>query len=362
MKKVFNTLLLSGLLVVVCSCTERLAGKDCFNHIVEEIEDVRISKGLSPELYCSSSEDLSNIIINDSLLFAFVRGRDHICYVSNINNDSIVGAYCPKGRAWNEMLVPSMVEDTYSINGDLCCPIFSIPDSKVFIWNVSQSLKTGDTRFNKISQIADGSTAIYNVFMLDAERLIAFNSKHNPYIDELEEPPYFEVYDCNTGNLLKRYEIFKMIEGYGENPLYNAKDYLSCHPCIKPDRTKIAYVMSYHPQLNILDIEGGNVKGYSIKGAKSFNPNVRYLHFSSVKVDDDYIYALYYGGEFNGVDPDKTPDILYVFDWNGEIKAKFKLPRHFTSLWMDDTELYLTFGPENDIYVLHTNDIKAMLK
>lgn len=349
-------------MVVVCACTGGLTGKDCFNHIVEEVEDAQISKGLSPELYCTSSEDLSDIILKDSLLYSFVRGRDHFCYVWNMSADSIVGEYCPIGRAWNEMLVPSPVEDRYDIQGDICCPIFSIPDSKVFIWNITQSLEAGDTRYNNIFKIADGTTAIYNIFMLDSDRFIALNSNHNPYINELEEPPCFEVYDCNTGKLLRRYEIFNMVEGYGEDPLYNAKDYLSCHPYIKPDRTKMAYVMSFHPQLNILDIDTGNVKGYSIKGAKEFTPKSRCLHFSSVRVDDEYIYALYYGGEIDGVDPDKTPDILYVFDWNGEIKAKFKLPRHFTSLWMDSTELYLTFGAENDIYVLDIQDIQAMLK
>ncbi|MDE6634040.1 MAG: TolB-like 6-bladed beta-propeller domain-containing protein, partial [Bacteroidaceae bacterium] len=70
-----------------------------------------------------------------------------------------------------------------------------------------------------------------------------------------------------------------------------------------------------------------------------------------------FIYALYYGGLLDSSDYDACPDILYVFDWNGNIVRKLRLDEHVTDVWLNGDMLYMYHRVRPNLYSVKIDDI-----
>ena len=97
--------------------------------------------------------------------------------------------------------------------------------------------------------------------------------------------PFYQQRTINTNKLLKNYSIYKKSIINRDSPT-TAQTFSSSNDACKPDGTKVVQAMLYLPQLNILDVETGQVVGFRMKGAPDF----------SIFEDEKDVYNIYYIG------------------------------------------------------------------
>lgn len=300
--------------------------------------------------------NLRRIAIKDSLLFSLDTHATSFLALTNINNSELEGVYCPKGRSWAEPISMLPLQEFYSEGGDVKSYLFSYVDAKLFEWNISESLAQGKTIYDTIVQIDHGKKGYWPIgsyYRLDGRKIIVLDTNQIPRENTMVDVPRYEIFDLVSGQCIVRYDLFNHVELESKFPEFSNKEFLGMVDCLKPDRKKLVFAMAYFPRINILDLESGEVRGFRLKDAPRFNPSKKVWCFSSIQADDQYIYALYYGKEVDNSNYDAAPNLLYVFDWEGELVRKFKLDRHVTDLWLDRElrKLYLYHRARNDLFV-----------
>lgn len=345
--------------LIFASCSEQPTKEDFFMFPITEIHDIK-EQILSLSRIEDPGADMDCCSIKDSLLFSFDGGKKYGFSITNINNGDLIGQYCARGRSWKEPLSLLPIFEFYEENDSLMTVLFSYLDHKVFFWNITASLRDGKDHYRKITKIAPDRSRtlpLLSFYLLDSSRLIVYNSEQIAEINEMVKVPAYEIYDTDKGALLRKFDLFNFVEYHTGDPYYSSKSFLSCTDCIKPDRTKIAFAMAHFPQINILDINTGNVTGFSIKDAMQFSAKENIYHFSSIKADDNYIYTLFFGKPFDMTNYDSVPDILYVLDWQGNIIKKFRLEYHFTTLNLDNGRLYFSHNARGGLYFIDVDKL-----
>lgn len=352
-KRFYLLLLISSLLLFGC---KGIVEQDFFFQRLSttEYESVK-EKELNDSFITSSMIPMS--IIVDSLMISIDRlKQDFIFSISNIQNDSLLGTFCRRGRSNNEIVDCLPIMSTYSNSiGELCAPIFTYGDGRILIWNITQSLDAGSHIYENIIQLHNEENwyPFLSGYLLCEKSVIVRNSKQIGSSDTPVNAPRYEVYSTSTGELIRQYDIFKPVVFETNNPIYTSNSFLGCTDCIKPDRTKIAIGMGYMPVYGILDLHSGSFKGFQINNLIPFRPTERIWHFCDMVADNQLIYALYYGGDISEYDSKRHSSTLFVLDWEGRIKARYSLDKYVTELNLSNGILYLSYIGDA-VYMLNT--------
>ncbi|MCM1177418.1 MAG: TolB-like 6-bladed beta-propeller domain-containing protein [Clostridium sp.] len=327
----------------MCFSCASVKESEFFAFDVKELSDVSaeslllVGKESSADMFCAAIHGLT--------VYSYELSKDWLFTLTDLDTDELVGNFVQKGRSGDEFIDVLPIKEFYTENGDTKTLLFSYHDSRLVTWNISESIKTGKTVYEGKSCLGEDGQflPLGEYHRLNDAELIAFNANQQFNTDEMLSPPVYEMYSLPDGLLKRTYTVFRNPGIETKDALFSAKSFLSVSDCVKPDGKKIAFAMSYFPQINIMDIASGKTDGFRIKGARRFSPENKIWCFSSVASDDEFIYALYYGKDGNGADYNSCPDILYIFDWDGEIAHKFRLNKHVTDLCIDinDGKLYL---------------------
>ena len=127
--------------------------------------------------------------------------------------------------------------------------------------------------------------------------------------------------------------------------------------CLDSNRDRLCFAMLRMPQINILDIHSGSIRGFRLDDRPRLNSDKMYFYFMSAYSYGDKIYALYSGDE--GMEASSlptSPGALYVFDWDGNIHEKYLLDAPYgrcavtsdgiyLSKYEEDTSMSLYFVP-----------------
>ena len=343
---------------VLCltSCHE-LKGEHCFIFQTEFVDDIKACQTLTPNFVCHALEGQLSLNIYDSLYISFNRNKDNLCSIYNINdNFKLIDEFCPQGRAFEEIISLGGVNDIWLCDNSLLMPLYALAESKLLILDLNESIAQHRTIYSTVTRLSPaGRKPIYNCYMLGHDHILAYNSNQNPVVNEMLEPPVFEVYDIHTGDLIRTIDVFNKIDGYND-PYYNGQSFVSNFTCIKPDRTRMVFAMYYHPQFNILNIETGETMGFALKGRKAFSTKHPTGHFISVCADDESIYALYLEKTMH--DSVLPPVSLYIIDWQGQIKAHFNLAQFYNLIGVDGDKLYFASRMTDELYICSIESIK----
>ena len=167
--------------------------------------------------------------------------------------------------------------------------------------------------------------------------------------------PQYVEYNIETGQVNRKFDIFNNVK-FPESSIPEML-ILSNVDCIKPDRKQIAFAMSYMPVLNIMDIQSGKVHSYILPNETRLNFALQRWCFADIVADDGFIYALYSGEELYKGDGTDIPKVLYVFDWNGNIKMRATLDDRFTLLHLVNDILFLS-NPNGEIAEIKLSNLK----
>jgi hypothetical protein len=154
--------------------------------------------------------------------------------------------------------------------------------------------------------------------------------------------PMFQERDWTTGKLLRKYVPFKESVKNSNVGHISPSLFFWTFDAMSPDRKKIVQAMSYLYQINIIDLETGEIKGFRANNTPGFelfkttmDPYVE--HYYACQTDDKYIYCLFNGSKFDSNDRgDKyMPRTIHVFNWDGKLVSKIDLGRDAWEFQLD---------------------------
>ena len=302
--------------------------------------------------------------VHDSLAF-FVSSQysDHCIYSYDIASESLLGKYCEIGQGPDEVINISSTIQPRIINGELCYWLYSFNDRETRCWNVEKSLKEGKTCYDSIVSIRPNSD-MFNfvyVFMLDDYKYLAKGS--DPLLlEENKFIPEYRIIDTKKPkDSIESIKIYKRGIREEIDDINQTSFYLTSMDRIRPNNNnKVAMVMYYLAQVNILNIETGKSKAVRLKGTPSFNYlegdiNDLITFYISATVTDDHIYALYSNlrREDESIEnKDHAFDEVHVFDWEGNLVRILKLDNEIDQITVDPVNnvLYGMAGRDERIF------------
>lgn len=284
------------------------------------------------------------ISLCDSLVFFYnPRMPNYQYYCFNINTGKHICNFFPMGRGKGEFLNVTPIMQNYTENGEVKAPFVAMNEKKAGIFNITKSVKERTTVCDTVFHFGgqDKNKRPFSRFFKynDSTFLVyQFGTRLN-----LEEHKYslpqFLMINCYTGEINRTYDVYNEPALY--NPVAGDKNrsfYLSLN-LMKPDKSKILIAMTLLPQINILDVETGIVKGVRIAGTPGFEylkgkveDFKEYYLFSDA--DDRYIYALYAPKSY--IEPGvPTNCMVHVFDWEGNFVYKLYAPEALNQIQVD---------------------------
>ena len=337
------------------SCATKVDEQTIFKDELICMSDDYTRTAISFDNTFTSSSDLGECIIKDSLIFSISRG-EYLYHISNLYSDELVASLCKRGRANNELITTLPLSEFFEINGQTCANLFSFVENKLVLWNVDASLSENKDIYESIVYLENEHlNSLMSLWRLDDSHLLAYNSYQDPNRMTNNATPQYVEYNIETGQVNRKFDIFNNVK-FPESSIPEML-ILSNVDCIKPDRKQIAFAMSYMPVLNIMDIKSGKVHSYILPNETRLNFALQRWCFADIVADDGFIYALYSGEELYKGDGTDIPKVLYVFDWNGNIKMRATLDDRFTLLHLVNDILFLS-NPNGEIAEIKLSNLK----
>ena len=348
-------------------CDSRYTDEEYFNGNISIIEDTVSSiQYLPTNQLVLNGTNYGFISVYDSLMFFMnPKLKNHSFHVFNINTKEEIGMFCNRGNGPEEIIAcPPISQFIENKNADLRTFLFAINEEKLFIWNITQSLIENTTVFDSIipfDWMDKNNGACYNnLYLIDKNKILA--GVNTLPLNETEATlPFYQIREIPSNNLLRTIPIYKKQVKISKDAIILPECVLSSHDAVKPDGRKIAQAMRHLPQLNIVNIENGEVLGFRLDKKDSFDTFRRGTkiknYFHGIQADNHYIYAAF--GEYNLEDENQQICTLYIFNWDGSLIKKIKTDIHFRGIWLDTCKkrMYFTSTDSDDIFYLNTGQI-----
>lgn len=364
LKKVIDLIILSVVLVFTCISCHKNDDSAYFNGDI-----MRISNSQIHECDVKLKEVLLNganygwIAVYDSLIF-FMNPKlsDSFYNVFNVNTGEELGIFCGKGGGPDEVAALGPIFQFFKEGDDLKTLLFAPNEERLLIWNISQSLKQGKTIMDRTIPYTwrtENQGACYHEMFLQDKDILFTKVSAFPIGNDDATLPVWQKRTVNTNKCLSTYSIYKQTIRNDKSSIIPEAFYYS-NDAFKPDGTKIVQVMTHFPQLNIIDVQTGRVVGYRMDDNVDFTifegqGDIK-GYFGEVKVDDNYIYASYWGEISWG-----NISTIYVFNWEGEVVCKINTDHAVNRLWIDSirNRLYAIDPTTDDVFYC---DLDTILK
>jgi hypothetical protein len=179
-------------------------------------------------------------------------------------------------------------------------------------------------------------------FILSDSLLLAYSMPQKLFLDDNTMlPPSWRLYNYKTNEKCMQYDIYTDYKYFLFLPL--SEDIL------KPDNTKLVLPMEYFRQINILNINTGELKGFKFNDSPDYM-EVATTPYSELKryyeracADDNFIYAAIQEENNTTVD---------VFDWDGNYVKKLILDKK-----MENKDSNIAIDPVNKyLYIIYVGE------
>lgn len=288
-------------------------------------------------------------VIADSILISWIpNDPDAFFFVHSIEDGSLKGKFCLRGRGENETVATSPIFQTFKENGEIKAFINFHNEREIKIWNISRSVSCGKTVFEHKYPIAEKNAAYIEIFRGPDNSCICYSSSRSltPH-GNIASLPHFVRLSCKTGEMETVFNIFTGAENIiGETEagkIPTPQDFLRSCNCMEPDGTRIAMGMLMLGQIIILDTADGSIHSCRIPGTASFEqfggdlPDPK-AYFTCIQCDKDRIYTLYSGEDFNNTQ--SGSDRIMIFDWEGNPVKNLKLEHKVKSFCISNGAVF----------------------
>ncbi|MGL6177805.1 MAG: hypothetical protein ACRC13_01015 [Tannerellaceae bacterium] len=291
------------------------------------------------------------IATHDSLVFFWShRYNTHFFNVFNLNSGQFLGSFVPKGSGPDDVRAAPPISHLYEEHGELKTVINAHNEQQFLIWNITKSIELGKTIFDKRNSYQRGREGYIDITYLDEECLLIYQPSSEPTDpDDQTSLPRFQKLKLNSGELLRDYPIFK-------NPIIPEEKQTEPFTfggltAIKEDKTKALQAMLGLGQINIIDLNTGEVKGVREKNSPTFSSfykdiKDRRSYYIRVQANNSYIIAVWLDCPPADVSKEFTFDQLHVFNWEGELIKKIRLDTPVQEIWLDKiTNRFYGYNP-----------------
>ncbi len=325
-----------------------------------EIHRVKVPSVERLEMRENTGEHIYHTYFNvcDSLIVFYVDDGTSYFAVSDLRTKKCVGRFVGKGRGPNELIyaMPLIYQICENSDGDKCAAVYGLNEDRLMIWNISKSISKGCTVIDRAYsfKVHDYKYRYYyDYFILHDTLAVAYMSSTYTIVGQKELPVQaVRLLSLPQMDVLREYPLYKKIIDMTNSNLdwEKSQHYFHSLNAMKPDGTKYAMAMCKLPQINILDLESGEIKHCRLKGGVGvesfFGTEVKSYHSQTV-CDDDYIYAMYYGfadkWKIDSTLEDKisnSPHLVHVYDWDGNLVKVFDLGIPVCSICVSDGVLW----------------------
>ncbi|WP_455671712.1 BF3164 family lipoprotein [Phocaeicola sp.] len=364
MKKRINIItLLCFFLLNACQHNDK--DDDFFNGSIKTVEftkEVEL-KGTPIEL---NDAYRGTILAYDSLIVTGSGEHGHIFNIFSLNSGDKIGKICPTGQGPDDFLHGRVSGQQFQKQGDDLCLWIGDDVDKFALVNLNASIRDLSTVISKkITNMAwakKWSNPLGISLILDNDYILARSQTEQLYrkIEDGYLPIAYHLYKGNIEVCEKDYVIYKKaLIPQGAHDYYWVTTCLGSYDAIHPDHKKIAMGMTYVGQLNILDVETGDLKGYRLKESSDFKYLTNHpqesctVYYPRISVDEKYIYALYNGRKIQELIDTGHQDesaIIHVYDWEGNPVVCLHTDKRFANMSLDPVQKYLyAIDPNQDI-------------
>ena len=360
--------LASAILFVACSNEVEREASYCLKQDYRYVKDrPLVDARLVREIPNTENYNATSITVFDSLGVVknwSLSDEGDVFSLLNINTGEEYGSFCPIGRGPKDMTFGSNVMcKPMIVDGEIVVMVYDTNIHKIFTWNITRSLGNGYTVYDDVRQMPKLSRSSW-LYALNDEYYLNFESGMISGLsfagggdnNQLKATmPKFQIRGAEDFSLIKEYDIYtdsvKMCDGI------TARMVSTRAPHIVHKRDKAIFTQFYVPQMNILDLKSGKVDAIRIKGEKVETDIEKICYcYGDFDSDDKYIYALYNNnsaveyekmiyGENKDLDAASayvrnTPTQLLVFDYDGNLVARYKLDGLYDTISVCNGRLY----------------------
>lgn len=283
-----------------------------------------------------------------------------------------MGQFCHKGKGNNELLYCMEFNSCYIESNDLKALVIDSHKELLNEWNITKSLKTKETVFDTIVKFKEADPMrpyIYSYRINDSTLLGYLGSSAEDFNHTKPILPAIELRDIYSGDVLKTIQVFSDTfedDGLPINLIKTEKGYIPSFnyfysiTAVKPDCKYMVQAMKYLAQLNIVNIETGEIKGIRLKDTPDFsifgnNKNIKKQYFrGGLIATENFIYVGYSGEEINA--KKSNVQYIYKFDWNGDILDIYDLGLSVDKILYNKvtSELYAFDSSNLKLYLVDT--------
>lgn len=284
--------------------------------------------------------------VHDSLFFSYVTTRNENCLfkVFHAETGELLGSCFPYGHGSGEYLAVSPIMQLYEDEGQLKSLIYAPNENKLMKWNVTKSVRTGKTVCDEVIDGIDGRFSRF--FYLGNETILTYIASVHISADDRITQSKWQVRTYPANELVKEFAEYQSINNKKSKIIL--ENFFYVFSGMKPDMKRMVEAMLYLPQINIMNTDKAESKGYLMKGSDGysiFHSDMAEAkeYYWGVQADDKNIFALWFGKKNTEENYVSGADELHVFDWNGNMVKRVKLssPVHYMSL---DTSKGIIYG------------------
>lgn len=338
---------------LLTGCSDPYNDSDYFNGEIYPIEENVPTETPTRHKIEMEGVYMGPVFVYDSLLFYYPMNHSakYAYEIYNLKNDSLIGEFHRKGNGPNEFTALTTIVDFFKEGDDLKTLLYAGFDKKLITWNISKSIEKQTTIIDTVIPFdweVDQHATIYNtIFRITEDTVLALVPTEAITLDQQSVSlPVTEKRRISDNKCIETYDVYKQYpEGNGENVFspYNRlspRRFLTFFCSIKPDQTKLVQALMYLPQINIIDLNTGDIKGFRFTDSYNFSVfkrNVEKVNycFTNVVCDNQYIYTLYSGVNITDKENTGPEHLIYVFNWDGELIKKFDLGVNVNHLFLD---------------------------
>jgi hypothetical protein len=291
----------------------------------------------------------------------------HLFNIFNVDTGEEIGSFFPRGQGPDEALSVNCVFQFFKKGNDIMTLLLASNERKLFVWNITKSIENKKTVFDTIVSFNKPKNKSYLfLFNKNEDTLLAYVSSNNYFLTEDEATmPLYEKRTMYTDSLIQDYPIYKIKTVRRKSEAFSPLDFFYTWDVLKPDGSKIVQAMRTLPQINILDVNTGNVVGYRMPKSPDFSyfeKNIQSvnIYYNSIHANDNYIYATYWGKEdWDARIGAEVPhfNTIHVFDWNGNQLYELSTDRVFFRIWLDNVRNRLYTVNTDEVYYLDLDEL-----
>ena len=303
----------------------------------------------------------NRVFVRDTFLIATTNDADGQLKVYSTNSWNLLGSFCKKGRARNEMIQFDIVPEQTYYKDDHFIVLVQEQRSAFIEVDITESLKKGYTVVQKIEEIPtlkDGQ-----IIFLDQELNNRIESKSLDFDpDSKKMPVRYYLVNNNKSKELKFFKSpMKVVEDIYKEMPYSGGIFKH------PSRNLVVKMFTGMDYLLFMDFDSTDYYAIHQAGSLTFeglyeSEEAYAPHFALSTTSNDFFMLTYFSGSYSidALRSDKgfLPEIL-AFDWNGNYLTGLKMKHPIKSMGYDELHKNLYVMDFED--KLHAYDFKKVI-